>query len=114
MINQITTQTWQTFSDFNRTGLDGLFVYPQQVWGGFIPSILLALFIIVLLATFFTQKRLTAREDFFSSFAVAGFFVAVMAIIMTLVEGLIDNYTLTITIVIAIVGVILLFITKDR
>ncbi len=105
---------WQTFQQFNQTDLTGLFVYPAAVWSGFIPLVLFALYIIVLMSTFFTQKRLTGREDFFASVAVAGFFTAVIAIIMSLIDGLIDNFTLTTTVVIAIVGVILLFFTKDR
>ena len=106
--------TWQTFQQFNQTDLTGLFVYPASVWSGFIPLVLFALYVIVLMATFFAGKRLTGREDFFASVAVAGFFTAVIAIIMGLIDGLIDNFTLTTTVVIAIIGVILLFFTKDR
>lgn len=113
---------WQEFQSFNQTDLAGLFLYPAgiknlttgQVGIGFIPMILFALFVIVLFSTFFTQKRFTGREDFFASFATAGFFTAVIALIMTLVDGLINNYTLTFTVVIAIIGVILLFFSRDR
>ena len=105
---------FQTFQEFNQTDLTGLFVYPASVWSGFIPLVLFSLYIIVLMSTFFTQKRLTGREDFFASMAVAGFFTAIVAIIMGLIDNLIDPLTLTTTVIIAIIGVILLFFTKDR
>ena len=114
MIENILFNKWQTFTEFNQTGLTGIFTYPADTWSAFIPLVLFGLFVIVLLSTFFTQKRLTGRDDFFASLAVAGFFTAVIAIIMGLVDGLVDNYTLTITIMVAIVAVILLFFTRDR
>ena len=79
-----------------------------------IPLVLLSLFSIVLLSTYFSQKRLTGRGDFFSSFAVAGFFIAIIALVMTLTEGLINNTTLTICIVVSVIGAIFLIISKDR
>jgi len=98
------------FTEFNQTGIAGLFLYPSAVWAGFIPLVLFALFSIVLMSTYFSQKRLTGRGNFNSSFAVAGYFTAIVALVMTLTEGLINLPTLTICIVIAIIGTILLLI----
>jgi hypothetical protein len=107
-------QAYQTFQEFNQTDLAGLFLYPANTWGGFIPLVLSGLFIIVMLSTFFSQRRLTGKGDFFASFAVAGFFTAIIAYLMTLIDGLISTFTLTITIVVAILGVILLFVSREK
>jgi len=103
---------YQTFQEYNQTDLTGLFTYPAKVVPAFTPLILFALFTISLLASYFSQKRLTGRGDFMGSFAVAGYFTAVIAFIMSLVPGLIDLITLVICIVVAIIGTILLLI-KD-
>lgn len=108
MINQ----AWQTFEDFNRTDVAGLFVYSAEIVPIFTPMLLFALFTIVLLATYFSQRRTTGRGDFFASFSVAGYFTVVVAFLMSLVDGLIDITTLSIVVVIAIIGTILLLISK--
>jgi UDP-N-acetylmuramyl pentapeptide phosphotransferase/UDP-N-acetylglucosamine-1-phosphate transferase len=105
---------WQTLQQYNQTDLAGLFTYPAKVYSGFIPLVLFGLFSIVLLSTYYAEKRLTSRGDFFSSFAVAGFFIAVVANVMNLVEGLINGLTVMICVVVSIVGVILLFLTRDN
>ena len=103
---------YQTFQEYNQTDLTGLFTYPASVVPAFTPLILFALFLISLLASYFSQKRLTGRGDFMASFAVAGFFTAIVAIIMSLVPGLINMLTLVTCIIVAIIGVILLLV-KD-
>ena len=110
----IIINAWQTFGEFNQTGLAGLFTYPANTWTGFIPFILFALFSITLFSTFFGQKRATGRGDFFSSFAAASFFTVMVAFIMTLTEGLINIETLVITIGVAVLSVIILFASRDR
>lgn len=112
MINTIIFQAWQTFQEFNQTDVAGLFTYPAHVWAGFIPLVLFALFCIVLMSTFFSQKRLRGKGDFRSSFAVAGFFIAITASVMMLVTDLINVSTVVICIVISIIGAIIL-LTSD-
>lgn len=105
---------YQTFQEFNNTGLTGLFLYPASVWNGFIPLVLFALFSIVFMSTFFSQKRLTGRGDFLASFAVAGYFIAVVSFVMSMVEGLISLPTLVICVTIAIIATILLITNTER
>ena len=107
-------QAYQTFTEFNNTGMDGLFLYPASVVPSFIPLVLFALFVITLMATFFSQKRLSGRGDFLASFSVASFFTAVIAFSMTLVDGLISLPTLVITVAVAIIGVVLLITGKEK
>ena len=77
----------------------------------FIPLFLFSLFVIVLLTTYFSQRRLTTRGDFFASFAVAGWFITIIAFVMSLTEGLINLPTIITCIIVAIVGTIMLLIS---
>lgn len=106
--------TYKTFQQYNQTDLAGLFTYPAEVVPVFAPLLLFALFMIALLGTYYSQKRLTGRGDFFSSFAVAGYFTAVIAIVMSLVDGLINTSVVVTAIVVAVIGTIFLFTGHDR
>jgi len=105
---------YQTFTEYNQTDLAGLLTYPASVVPSFIPLVLTALFLITMMGTFFSQKRMTGRGDFIASFSVAGIFTGIIAFLMTLVEGLINLQTLVTTSAIALIGIILLLITNNR
>lgn len=105
---------WNTLNEFNGSGVTQFFTYPASIWSGFIPLVLLALFSIVMMSSFFSQKRLTGKGDFYASFAVAGFFIAVVSSVMMLVDGLINLQTVVICIAIAIIATILLLTSKDK
>ena len=106
---------YTTFQEFNQTGLAGLLTYPAAVVPAFIPMLLFAIFSITFMGTFFGQARISGRSgDFFSSFAVAGFFIAIMSILMTLVQGLISIPTVTICIGISVISALLLLVTKAK
>ena len=113
MIEQIIFRQWQTFQEFNQTSAQGLLTYPAHIWGGFIPLLLFAIFTITLLTTYFSKKRTTGEGNFKGSFAVAGFFVGVVAILMNLIPDLINSLTTAIAVGIAILGVVILFIPND-
>lgn len=105
-------QAYQTFTEFNQTGMSAFFTYPASIVPLFIPLTLFSIFWITLLATYFSQRRLTTRGDFFASFAVAGWFVCILAFIMSLTEGLINGTTIMICLVVAVIGTILLLISQ--
>lgn len=107
------TRAWETFEEFNRTDASGLLLYPANTWSGFIPLVLVGLFIISMLATFFARQRLTGKGDFIGSFAAAGFFTAIISISMSLIPDLINGLTIAVCIAIAIIGVILLLVSRD-
>ena len=105
-------QAYQTLTEFNQTGAAQFLSYPAAVVPIFIPMLLFTLYIIVLLGTYFSSKRLTGRGDFFASLAAAGLFTVVLAIIMSLMEGLVNIVTLSVCVVVAVIGAILLLISK--
>jgi len=103
---------YQTLTEFNATGMDGMLVYVSTVVPIFIPLVLFSFFTIITLATYFSQRRLTGRGNFFSSLSVAGFSTTILAFIMTLIPDLINTLTLVVTVSITIVAVIILLLTK--
>lgn len=105
---------YQTLDQFNSTGVDGVLVYVAQTVPIFIPLTLFAILCIATLGTFFSQRRLTGRGSFASSFAAGSWFTAVVAIVMSLQPGLINSLTLTITILVSIVATVLLFLASDE
>tara|TARA_R110000787_G_scaffold199647_2_gene310756 strand:- start:5161 stop:5493 length:333 start_codon:yes stop_codon:yes gene_type:complete len=106
---------YDTFQEFNQTGLTGLLTYPAHVVPSFTPMLLFAIFMITFLGTFFGQARITGRGgDFFSSFAVASFFMTFIALMFTLVEGLVNTPTIVTCLGILIGSVLLLMTTKSK
>jgi len=103
-----------TLTEYNRTGLVGLFTYSAETVPIFIPLLLVAIFTITFLASFFSQKRLFGNENFFGSISVAGWITFIITMVLSLIEGLIDKTTIGIVFVVAIGSLILLLTqTKD-
>jgi len=105
---------YNTFAEWNKTGLDQMFVYAADVVPLFIPFFLLSFFIIIVLASYFSSKRLSNDGDLAASFAVAGFSTFILALVMSLIPGLIPTTYVVIILAIAILGVLFLFFSKRR
>jgi len=106
--------TYRELSDVNTTpGVHTLFVYVAEIEPIFVPLFLFSFFIILLLASYFSQRRLMNKADFPSSFAVAGYATFMLALAMSLIEGLISPFILTVTVVISIAGTVWLFLPKE-
>ena len=106
---------YKEISEINGSeGLHTLFTYAAEVEPSFIPLTLFVFFIIIAVATFFSTKRTTTKGDFAASFAVAGFATSVLAIAMTLIEGLISITTVVTVIVITVIGVLWLLVSKKE
>ncbi len=105
---------FRTFTEWNKTGLDQMFVYASDTVPIFTPMLLFSLFMITMLASYFSSKRLGNDGDFAASFAVAGFITAIVAIVMSIIPGMIDTYVTVITIIVAIIGVMFLYFSKRK
>ena len=106
---------YETISDRNTSeGLHVMLVYVADVVPIFIPLVLFGFFIIIALGTYNSQTRTRGKGDFPASFAVAGFATAVLAIVMSLIDGLIPLPVVTITIVVSVVGLLWLYISKEK
>ncbi len=107
-------QTYRTFAEWNKTGLDEMFVYASDVVPAFTPFLLFSLFIIITFGSYFSSKRLSGDGDLPASFAVAGFVTFIVALVMSLIPGLISTLYVVITIIITILGVMFLYFSKRR
>ena len=106
---------YKEYSTVNASeGIQVLFVYVNDVTSGlFSKMFLFALFIVTLLGSYFSSKRLSGQGDIWVSFAVAGYFVVGATLLMSLIPNLIDTFTVVITIVIAIAGTLALYLNKS-
>ena len=104
---------FETISSRNTSaGIHTLFLYVADIVPIFIPLVLFAIFMITMLATYFSQRRITGRGDFPASFVTGGFLTVIIALVLSMVENLVNTITLSTTIVVVVVGVIWLFISK--
>jgi len=107
--------TYSTLSDYNTSeGMHVLFQYVAETVPVFIPLVLFAVFVIVSFGTYFSQRRLSGRGDFIISFAVAGYITVLVAYVMSLIDGLINNFTVIICVVIAVLGTLMLFVSPKK
>ena len=109
---------YRTYASWNKSGLDQLFVYAANIDNGvgilFISLLLFSVFMITLLGSYFSSRRMSGDGDFAASFAAAGFLTFIIALIMTLIPGFINMTTVVITLIVAIIGVLFLYFSKRR
>ena len=70
------------------------------------PMFLFILYVIILLGGYFLQEKRTGMADFKAWMAIAGFVIGIIAVLMYLVPGLINNATLLIALGVAMGGVV--------
>lgn len=106
--------TYQLCSETNNLSLG-----PQELWKCWsnrvpiaMPLFLFVFFIVVFASTYYSQRRLSGREDLPACFAAAGFSTGVLAVLFTLVDGLISLPILVLTITISIISIIVLFLNN--
>ena len=104
---------YQTIQEANVTGLDGILVYINSAIPIFTPALLIAVYLAISLMIYLGTKRY-GQGDIFAAMSAAGFFVVVLGTIMTLTFGIINIYSITVTILIAVVSFVLLMIRRNR
>ncbi len=111
-------QTFQTLTQYinetNRTGIDGVLVYVATVEPLFTQLVLFGFFMVGFLGSMFSQWRLRNRSDFIASFFAGAFTTLIVAVLMSLIDGLISLNTLIITVIVTIISLVWLLIAKDR
>jgi hypothetical protein len=103
--------TYETLAARNSSeGFQVIFLYVNDVTGGlFVNLLLFCLFCIVLLGSYFAQKRQTGTGDFPASFATAGFFIAGLSFLMLLIPNFINIFTAVISFAVAVIGAFWLY-----
>lgn len=111
-------KAFQTLTEFinatGRTGLDGTLVYVATIEPLFPKLMLFGFFLVGFLGSMFSQWRLRNRVEFVGSFFAGAFSTLVVAVLMSLIDGLISLQTLIIVITVTIVSLIWLLIAKDK
>ena len=90
-----------------------IFVYLQSQIPMFIPSILLALFVIIWITGSYLQRKQSGRMDHAMWFMIAGYVTSMVSISLLLVRGLVSLEIIIVTIAVAFVGAIWFFLSKD-
>ncbi len=104
---------YQTLTEFNATGIDGVMGYVASISPSFFPLTLFALFIIASMGMYFSQLRLRGRADFLATSTAAAYFVTIIAFVLSLVEGIIPLSVVMTSFVFTIILTIIL-ITSER
>lgn len=117
--------TWTNINDLGLSGLNGLLISCANAWNGFTPFLLLLIFMIALLGSYFAGKRISGDSNFKGAFFIASFFTVIIMTIMTLIKQTVGGITykmlngtaggITVGVIIAlfILSVIVLFIPED-
>ena len=98
----------------NITGLDSVFVYLNVVTGGvFMRMLLISVFCIMAFASFYIQKKNVGTGDLPVSFAVASWTTLIFGFMLRLIAGLVDNVSIGVLIVLALVSIGILMFSDE-
>lgn len=113
MINTI-FQTFAGLDSVNATSdLSNLLIYTNEITGNAaMPGVLFAFYIVVMLAGYIMGIK-QGRERFPANFTVAGFATFGLAVIMSLKTGLLNPIYLVISLGLAILGVVWLYLSSE-
>lgn len=96
------------------TDVTNLLVYVNDItYGRAMPMVLLSFFLVAFLAGAFAQMRFKGQMRMDFSFAAAGFATFGLAVIMSLKNGLLNPIYLLVSLGVAILGVIFLWLRSD-
>ena len=108
--------TYPTLETVNATtDLANILVYANTITNGyFMPMVLFAFFIIVMIGSFVAQFRFSGRPNFQKSFAVSSFSTFGVAMLMSSKNGLLEPTILIITLVLTILSAMWLFFSSEN
>ena len=95
-------------------GVDSILAGVNQSTQIFTPIFLLSVFLIVLVGGMLSQKKRVGYADMPMWSVIASVSTLVIALPMTLIEGLINSYVLGVVIVITLISGFWLFMSRDK
>ena len=98
----------------NATNITAILGYTSSINPGFFPLMLFGLFVIVTLGSYFSQKRLSGTGDFFGSATVGSYLTTIVALFLFFMPGVLDIYTVVVSIGISMGLTILFLLSKDK
>lgn len=96
------------------SGLDTLLTYVAGEVPIFFPLFLTAFFIIIAMGGYFSQQRTSGTGNFFMWAAIAGYSTTGMALILTIIPGVLPLSILVIVFAISSVATLIFMLTQDR
>lgn len=105
---------YQNISSMNITGLDSILVYVANEIPIFIPALLISTWLMLSLLIYFGTRKFAGQGDFFAGMAASGFLVAVLGTVITFTFGIINKWTLGMTLGIVVISVIVLLTGRSR
>lgn len=97
----------------NLTGIEDLLVYQSGQVPILWPSILFLIFMTVLGSGYLFSSKRDRGGNFPLWFAIAGIMTTVLSFVLFLINGLVNIETVSICVLVAIIGAIWLLFTKD-
>ena len=96
-------------------GIHVIFQYVNDITGGlFMPSVILMLYLVISLGMYFMQKRMTSKGSAAVCFAVASYIMVGFVVLLGMIPGLINGYTIVEIIVLACVSTLWLLFSRNR
>lgn len=107
--------TYETLSSVNTAeGMHTLFIYANTITTGwFMRLVLMGLFFIVLLGSFYARRTELGQGDIAVSFVVASFVTLIGGVVLSLIPGLIDMFTVGVIIAVFAISLLFLFLGKN-
>lgn len=102
--------TYQTIDNLSNANIGDILSYPTVNTPTFFPLILVAIFIIITMVSFFRELNRESKGNLMSSLAVSGFITTVVALAMSLL-GLIQREVVVIILVISIIFEVIFLLT---
>ena len=107
--------TYPTLDTVNTSrGVYPLFVYANEIVPIFNPMLLFFIYFVAALGSFFAQKRLAGTSDLPASLTVAGMITSVIAILFSLIPGMINLGVVVLIIGITILSFIWLVFSREQ
>lgn len=106
--------TYPTIDEVNITGFDDIFVYVGDTVPGFMPMMILFLWLTVTMTIYFGTRKFNGQADFFASASASGFFISVVGVLLSLTSGVIDNWSFALSLGIGLISVIMLLTKRNR
>ena len=106
---------YETLSSVNTTeGMHTLFVYANVITTGwFMRLVLLGLFCVALFGSFYARRTELGQGDIAISFVVASFITLVGSVVLSLIPGLIDMFTVGLIIGVFAISLLFLFLGRN-
>ena len=96
-------------------GFEQLPLYINTVTDGLLGNILLAsIWLLVMLVSYYAERRTLGRADLLSCIAYAGLVTMIAGVLLKMLTGLITSLAISVVVILGVASILLLMIQKDQ